>query len=60
MRQSKLFSDGELKAMEERKLGYRLDKTGIFANRIRPKILELFEWFKKRKELLKLVEGKRK
>ncbi len=55
MKESKIFTKAELQEMERRKKGDKSDKTGIFTSRIKPKILELFEWFKKRKELHKLV-----
>ena len=54
--QSKLFTKAELKEIERRKKGDRSDKTGIFSGRIKPKIIEIFEWFKKKKELKKLIE----
>ena len=53
---SKLFTKAELLEIERRKKGDKADKTGIFSSRIKPKIIELFEWFKKRKELKKLIE----
>ncbi len=53
---SKLFTKAELQEIERRKKGDKADKTGIFSSRIKPKIIELFEWFKKRKELKKLIE----
>ena len=54
--QSKLFTKAELKEIERRKKGNKADKTGIFSSRVKPKIIELFEWFKKRKELKKLIK----
>ena len=56
--QSKIFTKAELKEIKRRKKGDKSDKTGIFFNRVKPKIIELFEWFDKRKELKKLIEVK--
>ena len=56
--QSKLFTKAELKEIERRKKGNKADKTGIFSARVKPKIIELLEWFKKRHELKKLIEVK--
>ena len=56
--QSKIFTKAELKEIEKRKKGDKSDKTGIFSNRVKPKIIELLEWFNKRKELKKLIEVK--
>ena len=53
---SKLFTKAELEEIELRKKGDKSDKTGIFSSRVKPKILELFEWFSKRKELKKLIK----
>ena len=55
---SKIFTKAELKEIEKRKKGDRSDKTGIFSNRVKPKIIELLEWFNKRKELKKLIKVK--
>ena len=56
--QSKIFTKAELKEIEKRKKGDKTDKTGIFSARVKPKIIELLEWFRKRKELKKLIGGK--
>lgn len=58
MKPSVIFTKAELEEIERRKKGDRADKTGIFSTRVRLKIIELFEWFKKRKELKKLIEIK--
>ena len=55
---SKLFTKAELEEIEKRKKGNKADKTGIFSARVKPKIIELFEWFTKRHELKKLIEVK--
>ena len=57
-RKFKLFTKAELKEIEKRKKGDKSDKTGIFTSRVKPKIIELLEWFSKRKELKKLIEVK--
>ena len=56
--QSKIFTKAELKEIERRKKGNKEDKTGIFSARVKPKIIELFEWFKKRKELKELIKNR--
>ncbi len=58
MKKSKIFTEAELKEIEKRKKGDKSDKTGIFSNRIKPKIIELLDLFKQRKELKKLIEVK--
>ncbi len=57
--QSKIFTKAELKEIERRKKGDKTDKTGIFSARVKPKIIELFEWFNKKRELKKLIEVKK-
>ncbi len=57
---SKLFTKAELEEIERRKKGDKSDKTGIFSSRVKPKIIELFEWFKKRHELKKLIKRGKK
>ena len=56
--QSKIFTKAELKEMERRKKGDKKDNTGIFSARVKPKIIEILGWFKKRYELKKLIEVK--
>jgi len=58
--QSKIFTKAELKSLEERIKGNRKDPTGIFSGRVKPKILELFTWFKRKKELEKAIKPKKK
>jgi hypothetical protein len=41
MRESKIFTNVELKYLEKRKAGSKEDKTGLFSARIKPKIKEL-------------------
>lgn len=56
MQHSKIFTQAELKSLNQRLKGNRKDSTGIFSGRVRPKILELFGWFKRKKELEKVIE----
>lgn len=59
--QSKIFTNAELEALEERKKENKKDPTGIFAGRVKPKIIEIFEhWFPQKKQLKKLIEPKKK
>ncbi len=53
---SKIFTQAEIKALDNRIKGSKKDPTGIFAARVKPKIIELLAWFKKRKILEKLVK----
>ena len=55
---SKIFTEAEHKSLKDRLKGSKKDTTGIFSARVKPKIIELFEWFNKRKELNKLIEVK--
>lgn len=41
MRLSKIFTNGELRAIELREQGDKCDKTGVFSRRVRPKINEI-------------------
>jgi len=58
-RKSIIFANHELEEIEKRKKGDKSDSRGIFSTRVRPKILELLEWFKKIKQLKKLIEVKK-
>ncbi len=53
---SKIFTQAELKSLNKRFKGNRKDKTGIFSGRIKPKILELLSWFKRKKELERVIK----
>ncbi len=54
---SKIFTEAELKALEERIKGKKKDTTGIYSNRVKPKIKELLDvWFKRKRELKKLED----
>jgi len=56
---NKIFTKAELGEIERRKKGNKSDKTGIFSARIKPKIIEMLEyWFPQKKQLQKLVARK--
>ena len=55
MKQSKIFTQAELTALNQRIKGSKKDPTGIFSRRVKPKILEILSWFKRRKELEKVI-----
>ena len=54
--QSKIFTQAELQEIDRRKKGDKSDKFGLFSSRVKPKIIELLDWFKKRTELKKLIK----
>jgi len=57
MKESKLFTKAELKALDERLKGSKKDKAGIFFGRIKPKIKEMLEhWIPQKNKLKKLIE----
>ena len=61
-RTSRIFTNKELEVMEDRKnevKGIKADPHGTFATRIKPKIIELLNWFSKRKMLRRLIEKRR-
>lgn len=54
---SLIFTEAELEAIKLREKGNKKDSTGIFSNRIRPKIEELLNnWFPKKQELTRLIK----
>jgi len=58
---SKIFTKTEIKEIQKRQNKNYKDTTGIFSNRIKPKIKEILEkWIPKQKELEKLIEKKNK
>lgn len=58
---SSIFTDAELLELERRKKGDLKDAQGLFAGRIKPRIMELLSvWFPQRKTLQKLIEPKRR
>ena len=52
---SKLFTGAELKSFNERFEGSKKDPTGIFASRVRPKMIELLDWFKLKDKIIKML-----
>jgi len=61
MEQSKIFTEDEIQHLNDRLKGSRKDKYGTFANRVKPKIIELLEkWFPIKRQLKKAIEKKRK
>ncbi len=60
-KKSYIFSDYELKVLNQRLKGDKTDRTGVFLTRIKPKIKELFEvWCDRKKELKELIQDKKK
>ena len=58
---SRVFSNGEIEALEKVKRGDRSDPTGVFYRFVKPKIKELLEvWQPQLKELERLIELKKK
>jgi len=56
MKQSKIFTQAELKALNKRLEGNKQDNSGIYAGRVKPKLLELLKWFDKKKDIQKLLK----
>ena len=57
---SKIFTDAEIKSLNQRLKGIKKDSTGIFGGRVRPKIKELLDkWFPKKKQLEKIIQSKK-
>lgn len=58
---SKIFTETEHNCLKERLTGSKKDTTGIFSARVKPKLIEMFEyWFPKREQLIKLINYGRK
>lgn len=57
-RQSLIFTDAEMDAINRRMQGDKSDKTGIFSGRVKPKIAELIQWAAHKKTLGKLIAPK--
>ncbi len=60
MRKSRIFTNKELEVIDERNKGNKSDPTGLFSARIKPKIIELLDWFSKRKMLMNLIKRRRR
>lgn len=59
---SSIFTEAEFIAIQKRLAGDNSDPTGIYANRVRPKLLEIASWNMQpvRKNLHSLLEQERK
>ena len=54
---STIFTDAELEAMDNRLKGIGKDPSGLFSQRIRPKIIEILSiWFKEEPALKELIK----
>lgn len=58
MQKSNIFTDAELEALQDRRKGSKKDPTGIYNARVKPKLVEILDWFEHRREIKKLVEKK--
>lgn len=56
MQTSKIFTDAELQSLNKRLDGKKDDKTGIYAMRVKPKIIELLNWFRQKRKLEGLLK----
>lgn len=54
--ESKIFTEAELKALDKRIAGNKKDPTGIYANRVKPKLVEILEWCKKARIIRRLLK----
>ena len=60
MRKSKLFGNKELALLEERIKGDKKDPTGLWSNKVKPKVKELVDdWIPRKRELKKAIEVKK-
>jgi hypothetical protein len=56
---SRIFTKAEIEALERRFKGEKKDPTGIYASRVKPKLIEILEvWFPKKNRIKKTVWGK--
>jgi len=57
MRHSKLFGEKELILLEKRLKGDKKDPTGLWARKVKPKVIELVnEWIPRQKQLNKIIK----
>ena len=57
MRQSKLFGEKELALLERRLKGDKKDPTGLWARKVKPKVIEIInQWVPRQKQLKKILE----
>lgn len=59
MRRSRLFGDGELKALEARIAGSKDDPTGLFNRLVKPKVQEILDWIPRRHELKRAIKPRK-
>jgi hypothetical protein len=53
---SKIFTQAEIEALEKRFEGKKDDPTGIYAGRVKPKLIEILEvWIPKKNKIKKTV-----
>ena len=61
MKDSKIFTQAELKEINKQEKKDYSDKFGLFSARIKPKIIEILEvWIPKKKDLKRLINPKRR
>jgi hypothetical protein len=60
MDRSKIFTPRELKEIKLFEKGNRKDSQGVFSNRVKPKIVELLNYWFPKKNFLERLLGKKK
>jgi len=61
MRRSKLFGEKELILLEKRLQGDKKDPTGLWARKVKPKVIEIVnQWTPRQKQLKKMLENNAK
>ena len=58
MKQSRIFTNTELKALDQRFAGSKKDSTGVYSGRVKPKLIELLRWFERKKDIENLIQNK--
>jgi len=57
MRRSKLFGDKELILLEKRLQGDKKDPSGLWARKVKPKVIEIVnQWIPQQKQLKKILK----
>lgn len=60
LRTSKIFTEAEIKLIKRREQGDLSDPTGLFAGRIKPKLIELLTvWLPQKRKMNKLIKIKK-
>lgn len=57
---SKIFTKCEEESLYKRLNGVKSDSTGIFSARVKPKILEILDWFRRKDDLEKIIKRVKK